>query len=79
MKGSLVAGALAGIFFWLPIYPVDYVKTLIQGDSLTNPTYRGMMDCFAQESKKGLSVFYRAFGIMMARAAVVNSFGFLCF
>lgn len=31
---SLVGGAMAGISFWLFAYPFDYVKTLMQTDSL---------------------------------------------
>jgi len=31
---SLVGGALAGVAFWLFAYPFDYVKTLLQTDSL---------------------------------------------
>ncbi len=45
---SMLAGACAGIGFWSCIYPVDYIKTLIQGDSLVNPQYRGSWHC-AQE------------------------------
>lgn len=79
LAGSLVAGACAGIGFWAFIYPVDYVKTLLQGDSLSKPAYNGMTHCAREELKKGYEVFFRGFGIMMARACVVNAFGFLCF
>ncbi len=79
LAGSMLAGACAGIGFWAFIYPVDYVKTLIQGDSLAKPQYRGSWHCAQEEAKKGTQVFFRGFGIMMARACVVNAFGFLCF
>jgi len=80
LLGSLFSGGCAGIAFWIFIYPADYIKTLIQADSLDNPKYKGTLDCARQEYKTGgTSVFYRAFGIMMARAFVVNGFGFLCF
>jgi solute carrier family 25 carnitine/acylcarnitine transporter 20/29 len=79
LLGSLVAGACAGIGFWSFIYPVDYIKTLVQADSLDKPNFKGSWHCAREEVKKGYSVFFRGFGIMMARAAVVNSFGFLCF
>ena len=77
--GAFVAGPLAGIALWAPVYPIDYVKTLIQSDSLAKPKYRGAMDCALREKKKGVAVFYRGFGIMMARAAIVNMFVFSCF
>jgi len=53
LAGSLLAGACAGIGFWAFIYPVDYVKTLLQGDSLTKPVFRGPLHCAAEEMKKG--------------------------
>lgn len=34
LAGSLLAGGLSGISCWGAIYPIDYVKTLIQTDSL---------------------------------------------
>lgn len=79
LAGSLVAGACAGIGFWAFIYPVDYIKTLLQCDSLEKPNYRGSLHCAAEEAKKGYQVFFRGFGIMMVRACVANAFGFLCF
>jgi solute carrier family 25 carnitine/acylcarnitine transporter 20/29 len=34
MTGSLLAGGFAGMGCWISMYPVDYIKTLIQTDSL---------------------------------------------
>ncbi len=34
LGGSLLVGGLAGLSTWATIYPIDYVKTLIQTDSL---------------------------------------------
>jgi solute carrier family 25 carnitine/acylcarnitine transporter 20/29 len=47
---SLVGGAFAGISFWAFAYPMDYVKTLLQTDSLdrTQAKYKGTLDCFSQ-------------------------------
>jgi len=45
LAGSLLAGGCAGIGFWIFIYPIDYVKTLVQADSLTKPQYRGSWHC----------------------------------
>lgn len=79
LLGSLLAGGTAGVSFWLLIYPVDYVKTIIQSDSLTEPLYKGNMHTAREQLKKGPKVFYRAFDIMLARSVVANAFGFLCF
>lgn len=40
LAGSLLSGGLAGLACWSSIYPIDYVKTLIQTDSLENPKYK---------------------------------------
>ncbi len=39
-------GAVTGFIYWMAIYPIDVVKTLIQGDDLANPKYKGMIDGF---------------------------------
>lgn len=43
--GSLLAGGFAGLGFWAFIYPIDYIKTVIQADSLTQPKFRGSWHC----------------------------------
>lgn len=35
LLGSLLSGGIAGIACWMSMYPIDYVKTLIQTDSLS--------------------------------------------
>jgi len=40
MMGSLLSGGIAGVSTWTVMYPVDYVKTRIQSDSLSNPEYK---------------------------------------
>ncbi len=32
--GALLCGSLAGMSFWSLCYPADYIKTIIQADSL---------------------------------------------
>lgn len=34
LLGSMLAGGCAGVGFWAFIYPVDYIKTIVQADSL---------------------------------------------
>jgi solute carrier family 25 (mitochondrial carnitine/acylcarnitine transporter), member 20/29 len=78
--GSFLSGGLAGVATWFVMYPVDYVKTRVQSDSLENPRYRNAIDCFKQEMKsKGLKNFYTGFSIMLARAFFVNAAGFVAF
>lgn len=78
--GSLLSGGLAGLTTWGLIYPIDYVKTLIQTDSLEKPRYKSSVKCALEEFRtKPLSTFFRGVEIMLARAFIVNAFGFMCF
>jgi solute carrier family 25 carnitine/acylcarnitine transporter 20/29 len=77
--GSFLSGGLAGATTWCIVYPVDYVKTRIQSDSLENPQYKNSIECFRKEFKKGYRVVYNGFGIMIFRAFFVNAVGFLAF
>ena len=36
---ALLAGGLAGSFTWTCTYPIDYIKTLIQTDSIEKPRH----------------------------------------
>jgi solute carrier family 25 carnitine/acylcarnitine transporter 20/29 len=77
---SLLSGGFAGVATWIVMYPVDYVKTRIQSDSLTNPEFKNSVDCFQRLVKsKGLPVIFTGFQIMMVRAFVANAAGFMCF
>ena len=77
--GSLFSGGMAGAVSWCLCYPIDYVKTLIQTDSLENPKFRSAIHCAREEFKKGVSVFYQGFWIMLVRAFVCNAAGFMFF
>ena len=47
--GSMVlAGGVAGVFYWLPVYPADIVKSRLQVDDYQRPAYRGTLDCARQ-------------------------------
>jgi solute carrier family 25 carnitine/acylcarnitine transporter 20/29 len=77
---SLLSGGFAGATAWFIMYPLDFVKTRFQSDSLSNPVYKSVKQCFQTEVKaKGISVIYTGFQIMLVRAFVVNAFGFMCF
>ena len=79
---SLVGGAFAGISFWAFAYPMDYVKTLLQTDSLdtSKAKYKGTLDCFSQQMKRGgISTFYKGLGVAFVRAALVNAGAFFSF
>jgi hypothetical protein len=45
---SLLAGGISGVFTWTGAYPLDYLKTLIQTDSLDNPKHKGVKGYFQE-------------------------------
>lgn len=34
---ALIAGSCAGLAYWVPVFPVDNIKTRLQSDPLENP------------------------------------------
>lgn len=77
---ALLSGGISGVLTWTFSYPMDYIKTLIQTDSLENPRHKTMRGYYKEEIAKGsVKQFFVGFEIMMVRAFVVNATGFLCF
>ncbi|KAL3683603.1 hypothetical protein R1sor_001625 [Riccia sorocarpa] len=70
----LTAGGLAGAFSWMSCYPLDVVKSRLQGQVPSdNPHYRGIVDCMRKSvQEEGLKVFWRGLGTAVARAYLVN-------
>lgn len=75
-------GALAGYAMWIPVFPVDSIKSRIQTDAL-NPAeakYKGWMDCASKVVKsEGVGALYRGFLPCLLRAAPVNASTFLAY
>eukprot|EP01137_Pigoraptor_chileana_P026085 Opistho-2@96532 len=64
-----LAGGIAGIMAWLPIYPIDVVKSRIQGQSGGRGSYSGMLDCAVKSYKaEGTGVFFRGLTPTIVRA-----------
>ena len=53
-----VSGGLAGLGFWIPVYPIDVIKSRMQADSLINPRYSSTLACI-NESLKESGVLFR--------------------
>ena len=65
---------------WLTTYPLDYVKTLVQCDDLSNRKYRSAWACAVERYKdEGIHTFYRGLLITMLRSFPVNAAGFMAF
>lgn len=70
-----LAGASAGAGFWGVYYPLETIKTRMQGDH-TDPAkraYSGVMDCFNKTLKEGgMKAFYKGYIPSITRAMPVN-------
>jgi solute carrier family 25 (mitochondrial carnitine/acylcarnitine transporter), member 20/29 len=75
-------GALAGLAFWIPVFPIDVIKSKIQADAYTAPhkKYTGVLDCAKSIYRaNGMPGFFRGFLPCFLRAAPVNAATFLAF
>ena len=60
--------------YWVFNYPFDYVKTLMQADTLGNFKYPNMLSCFKQQyAVGGLQTFFKGYGVCMMRSFPVNA------
>ncbi|KAL6563257.1 Mitochondrial arginine transporter bac2 [Orobanche hederae] len=73
-RTMLLAGGLAGVASWICCYPLDVIKTRIQGQSRSSAgKYDGIVDCFRRSVREeGYNVLWRGLGTTVARAFVVN-------
>jgi len=77
---DVVAGTCGGIVVTLIGHPFDTLKVRLQAQSIANPVYNGVVDCFKQTvSKEGLKGLYKGMssplaGQMAFRATLFTSF-----
>ncbi|CAM9837183.1 unnamed protein product, partial [Phaeothamnion confervicola] len=71
-----VAGGAAGFGFWGVFYPLETIKTRMQGDA-TEPAkrlYSSVTDCFKKTyAENGMRAFYKGYAPSIARAVPVNA------
>lgn len=80
MAGVAFAGGLAGVTLWFATFPIDMIKTKIQTDSLQNPAYKSMKDCFQKVYQaNGLRGLYKGLAPCLFRAVPANSVTFIAF
>jgi hypothetical protein len=68
--------AVAGIFGWLVIYPLDVAKSRLQADALApgQNRYSGLADCFRQTiAQGGVRALFNGLGFTLIRAVPVAS------
>eukprot|EP01137_Pigoraptor_chileana_P009048 Opistho-2@56722 len=76
----LACGAIAGFGYWLPIFPVDVIKSKLQADSLSSPKYSGTVDCIRKTfAEEGIRGFYRGLTPCVLRAIPASASTFLAF
>jgi solute carrier family 25 (mitochondrial carnitine/acylcarnitine transporter), member 20/29 len=75
-----VAGGYAGFMYWLVVFPVDTIKSVMQADRLDKPRYRGVADCASQLYKEGgVPRFFRGISPSLVRAFPANAITFVAF
>lgn len=80
LHGSLISGGFAGLCYWSVVYPIDYVKTIMQTDNLADRQYKGVMETISKRlAEGGVKTFYKGYLVCLLRAAPVNAGGFLAF
>lgn len=81
---SLLFGATSGVASWIPVYPVDYVKTLVQDTNgseeqnsssvvVARDTWQVVQDLYASG---GVGAFYDGIGPKLLRAGVFHAVTF---
>lgn len=73
-------GASSGYAMWLSVYPIDFIKSRIQTDSLEKPQYKGMKDVIKSVYRaQGIKGFFKGFAPTILRAAPANAATFYAF
>lgn len=74
LSAVMVAGGAAGVAMWIPVFPVDTIKSRLQS-AAGNPTIGGTIR--EVYGKGGLKAFFPGFGPALARAVPANAATFL--
>jgi len=76
----IVAGGVAGPAFWIPVLPIDTIKTRMQTDSPHAPQYRGMIDCARKIARaEGIGALFKGWQPCVARSIPANAVTFLVY
>jgi len=77
----MMCGAIGGYGMWIPVYPIDFIKSKLQTDVFGSARkYNGIVDCVQKTwYAEGIRGFYRGFLPCLLRAAPVNACTFLAY
>ncbi len=77
---AFLAGGLAGSNSWLLTYPIDYIKTVMQSQDLSQLRYRRTLECVTQQyTKEGYRCFFKGLGVTMLRSFPVSGVAFFSY
>jgi solute carrier family 25 (mitochondrial carnitine/acylcarnitine transporter), member 20/29 len=79
---TLAAGALGGFAYWGTTYPMDAIKSAMQGDAPERPKrkYKSVIDCAKQMYKQGgIKRFYAGYAPCVIRSVPANAVCFLAY
>lgn len=77
---SVISGALAGIAAWVPVYPIDVVKTNLQTASKGSHNNEDFFGCAVRlYNEGGLDIFWVGLSPKLARAVVNHATAFPVF
>lgn len=74
---TMSAGFASGVCAWLPIYPLDVMKTHIQTNDTTHSKGQNWTTMKTLYAKHGMPIFFRGMGMCLLRAGGVNAVTFL--
>jgi solute carrier family 25 (mitochondrial carnitine/acylcarnitine transporter), member 20/29 len=71
---------MAGCNSWLFTYPVDYVKTKMQSQNMSDIKFKSSWDCAVESYRlEGYKTFFKGLGITLLRSFPVNGVAFFSF
>jgi hypothetical protein len=83
IMAPMVCGAISGMACWIPVYPIDVVKTRMQntkgGPSASGKSANGVSAigvAIVMYKTEGIGAFFKGLGLLLLRAAVSNGVTF---
>jgi hypothetical protein len=85
IMAPMICGAISGMACWIPVYPIDVVKTRMQNtkgrpsasEKSANGNSVSAMDVAIVIYKtEGIGAFFKGLGLLLLRAAVSNGVAF---
>lgn len=70
--GLVMASLVASPVAWMIVYPIDSIKTNLQGDSFSNPKWTGSSFLRHLKEQNNLLSLYRGLPSIVFRSAIVN-------